>query len=116
MDEIIALAEQLGGKIAATEPFTALRAAQKAIDADDDAKALLRQLEEKAREMAELEARQKPIEPALKHALQDAREKVHAHPILQELARAEADYMALMNRVNSALHGALHKDDPAPTS
>lgn len=111
MDDVTELAKQLGRKIGETDRFKKLRAAQQKLNADEAAKELLGKLESQARKIAEAEQAQKPVEPEDKRKLAELREQVHQHEILQELARVEADYMELMQRVNNALHESLAADD-----
>ena len=107
MDEILDLASNLGGLISQHERFKKLRAAEDAVNADEETHNLVRALDEQRAKIAELEASQKPIEPEDKRELQRRTEAVHASPKLQELARAQADYMELMNRVNEAIREKL---------
>jgi exonuclease V gamma subunit len=41
----------------------------------------------------------------------ELRNQAHANPLLQELARAEADYMELMNKVNRAMLQELYPSE-----
>ena len=107
MDEIVNLASNLGGLISQHERFKKLRATEDAVNADEETRDLVRALDEQRAKIAELEAKQQPVEPEDKHELRRCTEAVHANPKLQDLARAQADYMELMNRVNQAIREKL---------
>ncbi len=108
LERVQELAKQLGREIRQHERFTRLVSAETALRSNDEAKALYGALEEQSRKIAELQAANRPIEVEDKHKLQELREKAHTNPLLQELARAEADYMELMTRVNQAMHEELY--------
>jgi len=113
VQEIMSLAADLGKRIAAHERFLKLRAAETTVDADEDTRQLVRRMEEQRAKIAELEARQQPVEPAEKRKLQEMADAVHSNAKLQELARAQADYMELMERVNGAIRKALEAPEDA---
>jgi len=113
MENILSLATELGQRIARHERYVQLRAAEDAADADQETKDLLAAFEAQRKKMADLEAKQQPIEPNDKHELQRLDNAVHASQSLQRLAKAQADYMELMNRVNAAIRKEL---DGSPQS
>jgi len=110
MDAILKMASELGGLIAKHERYTTLRQVEDAAAKDATTAGLLKRYEEKRQEMAEAEAANKPIGPEQKHALQELTDQVHANERLQTLAKAQADYMELMNRVNAAIRRALDSE------
>ena len=109
MDQnIVELARRLGERIRESERFKAFNAAEEAADQDEEARELRRQLEEQSLKIARLETERQPVEPEDKRALQNLRARAHANARLQELARAQADYMQLMKQVNDALYEVLN--------
>ena len=110
MDDILKMASDLGELIAKHQRYTTLRQAEDAAAGDSETADMLKRYEEKRREMAEAEAANNPIEPEQKRALQEMTERGHANERLQALAKAQADYMELMNRVNAAIRRALDSD------
>ena len=110
MDEVIAAAEKLGRLLSESERYRALRQAEDAVRADPVAGKLVEQIEAQRRKIAGLEAAMKPVEPADKHELQRLLSEAHSNATLQSLARRQADYMEMMQRVNAAVQGSLeHK-------
>jgi len=107
MEEIVRLARELGRNIARHERFLSLREAEKAVEEDGETRELLRRAQEQREKVARLEAEGKPVEPEDKRALQRLNEAVRDNAKLQHLARAQADYMELMNRVNAAIRAEL---------
>jgi len=112
MDDLLRLAAQLGRTIAAHERFQTLRRAEDAVAADAATRALLLQRETQMRKIARLEKEQKPVEPEDKHEMLRLNEAVHDNAALQTLARAQADYVEMMRRINDAIQGELAP--PAP--
>ena len=104
MKDIIETAEKLGKQIAASDRFKALQAGRKEVEADGALQAEMKALNEVSDRIARLEKEVKPVEPDDKRRLRELQEKVTGHPRLQELARAEADFAQLMNRVNRGIH------------
>ena len=116
MDGVTQLASKLGKLIAKEERYERLREAENAIQADPELRKTLDTFERQRERIAQLEAEQKPIEPEEKRELQQLTETVHANPKLQELARAQADYMEMMNSVNTAIRSEMDAtpDEPSP--
>jgi cell fate (sporulation/competence/biofilm development) regulator YlbF (YheA/YmcA/DUF963 family) len=111
MERVIVLAERLGQAIAETERFVRLREAEKAVRASAEARKALDDCEAYQRVLARKEAERRPIEPEEKHRLADLEATVHGNATLQDLARAQADYMEMMNRVNQAIRARLDVDE-----
>ncbi len=107
MDDIIALASQLGDLVARHERRRRLQSAESAVQEDAEARGLLERMEDQRLKIATLEAQTKPVEPQDKRELQHLVEAVHSNSTLQELARARADYAEMMNKVNSAIRAKL---------
>ena len=114
MDETLKQASELGKLIAKHPRYQRLREVEDTADKDADTKELLRKFEEKRQEIAELEATNAPIEAEQKHEMQDLTTRVHSSPLLQDLAKAQADYMELMNKVNGAIRRELGGGNPDP--
>lgn len=111
MDEIIRRAELLGELLRRDERFRELRAAEAAVEADEDAKKLLTDLNEMSVKIAEKERNMQPIEVDEKHALAKCRDEVAACAPLKRLSKAQADFAELMNAVNSRIRKKLGGDD-----
>ena len=107
MKDIIELAETLGKAIAASDRFQAVATARKQADADETLQADMQALNELSQKIARLEKETQPVEPEDKRRLRELQENVTGHPRLQELARVEADFAELMNRVNRAIRSQL---------
>ena len=107
MDDILRLASDLGERIANHERFQKLRTAESAVQADKVAQDLVTSADEQRRKVAELEASQQPVEPEDKHELIRLEEAIRGNENLQGLARAQADFMELMNKVNRAIREKL---------
>jgi len=109
MKGIIEMAEKLGQQITASERFKATEAARNDVESDEPLQADMKALNELSNKIARLEKEVKPVEPDDKRRLRELQEKVTGHPKLQALARAEADFAELMNRVNRAIHAQFTK-------
>lgn len=104
MKEILERAKELGEAIAASERLEAVRTIRKEADSDEALQADMKALNELSERIAKLEKEVKPVEPQDKHKLRELQQKVTGSPALQKLARAEADFAELMNRVNRTIH------------
>ena len=109
MDEILKAAQNLGDRIAESDRFMALRRAGEAAEDDDAAKDLLKKADAQSEKIAELERSLKPVEPADKEEMQRLTDALHGNEKLGALARAQADYLELMNKVNDAIRGRLER-------
>ncbi len=107
MEKALAAAAELGRQIAQDEAFQRLRAAESAVQGDAASQKILEDFERQRRKIEALEGARKPVEPEDKHEMIRLSDAVHGAPKLQELVRAQADYMELMNRVNKAIQQAL---------
>jgi cell fate (sporulation/competence/biofilm development) regulator YlbF (YheA/YmcA/DUF963 family) len=107
VEAILELAQKLGEAISHDSRFSALREAQKKIEADAEARKLLADFQEQSRKLMELERRMAPIEPEDKRRLRDLHEKVAAHPLIKQLTKARMEYVDLMAHVNRAISSGL---------
>ncbi len=107
MEQILKLANDLGKQIAGSERFKALRQAELTVRNDAETHELLEAAERQGKLIAEKESAQKPIEPDDKHEMERLNEALSANENLQILARAQADYLQLMKRVDEAIREQL---------
>lgn len=107
MDAVRDAAVSLGRLIASSDAFVRLRAAESAVRADQATGDLIEALEGQRRKIAELEEQRKPVEVSDKHEMKRLNEQAQGNELLQDLLRAQADYVAMMNRVNGAIREAM---------
>ena len=110
MADIMVLAERLGKELAADQRTELLQAAQKAVQDDKDARALLEEYQNQALKLAQLEHDGGTIEVADKHALAAAQEKISLNPKLTELTRRQMDFVDMMRQVKQAIDNQLKID------
>ena len=113
MEDIIADAKSLGKKIAEHPRMTAFTAAARAVAENQEAQGLLKKLQDQGEKMRALEQGGKPIEVADKHALADYEAQVAGNDLLKKMMKHQADYVEMMQRINSAIDEATldaHKD------
>ncbi len=106
MQEIIAAAEQLGKLIGQHARTRAFLDAARAVAGDGDAQKLLREYQEHADRVRQLEASGRPIEPDDKRRMATLQENVASNDKLKAMLRAQADYLDMMNRVYQAIEPA----------
>ncbi len=106
MKDILEMAAELGKLIAASDRMKALNTARTNADGDAGLRTDMEELASLSQKLAALEKGAKPIEPEQKRQLRDLQEKVTRHPKMRELARAEADFAEMLNRVNAALRAS----------
>lgn len=107
MDELLKAATELGKLIAAQEAFHSLRKAEDEVRSDPETRKLLDQFEQQRVKIEQLETAKKPVEVTDKHEMKRLSDAVHSNEKLHNLVRAQADYMALMNRVNQTIREAI---------
>jgi cell fate (sporulation/competence/biofilm development) regulator YlbF (YheA/YmcA/DUF963 family) len=107
MEKALAAAVELGRQIAQEEAFRRLRAAESAVKGDPAAQKTLEEFERQRRKIESLESARRPVEPEDKREMIRLSDAAHGDPKLQELVRAQADYMELMNRVNQTIQETL---------
>ncbi len=110
MKDILTKAEELGKAIAESERFKAVQADRNEVEADKTLQADLDALEKLSQKTAQLEKEVKPVEPEDKRRLRELQQKVAGDQNLQKLARAEADFAELMNRVNKTVRGQFFQE------
>ncbi|MCG8408328.1 MAG: YlbF family regulator [Phycisphaerales bacterium] len=106
MEEIISEAKALGQKIAEHPRMKEFMAATRAVEQDSNAQAILRKYQEQVQKIRELEQTGKPIEVTDKQALADCEAEVAGNDLLKEMIRTQADYVELMQQINSAIDEA----------
>ena len=107
MTDMIESAQQLGKAIAESDRFRAVADLRTKIDTDETLQAEMKALNELGAKIAKLEKEVQPVEPEDKRRLQELQQNVTGNALLQDLARVEADFAELMNRVNTAIHSQL---------
>ena len=103
MDEILELARRLGKLIAAHPRGSAFRQSQETLAKDEEAQKLLIGYNEQIQRIQALEAQQKPVEPEDKRKLADAQQNMATNACVSDYAKAQADYVEIMQRVSAAI-------------
>jgi cell fate (sporulation/competence/biofilm development) regulator YlbF (YheA/YmcA/DUF963 family) len=106
MDTILELAQKLGDAIRNDTRYARLKEAEKKVEADAEAGKLLQDFQAQTEKIMALERKAAPVEPEDKRRMRDLHEKVAAHPLIKEMAKARVEYADLMARVNKALFGS----------
>jgi cell fate (sporulation/competence/biofilm development) regulator YlbF (YheA/YmcA/DUF963 family) len=112
VEEILGQARRLGKLIAQHSRTRAMQQASAALRADADARSLLDEHHRQAEHIRRLESEGRPIEVADKHKLADLEIKVAANPLIMKLMKAQADYVELMQAVNSAIGSQMGPETP----
>jgi len=107
VEEILVAAAALGRKIARYDAFQRLRPAEDAVRSDPALKKLLEDFDRQRRKIEDLESARLPVEPEDKREMIRLSDAVHDSPKLQELVRAQADFLGLMSKVNKAIQQEL---------
>jgi cell fate (sporulation/competence/biofilm development) regulator YlbF (YheA/YmcA/DUF963 family) len=102
--------EELGKLIADSDIFKAFSTAHEKLKADQAAKDLLESHQAVFEKVRMLEMEGKPLETEDKHALREAQDQLHANEVLQEYAKTQADFQALMNGVTRGIHSQIVLD------
>ena len=103
MKEVLEHAEQLADALSRSERYRNLREAEKSVEENTEAKALLEEYNRVTMVLLEKQQALKPIEPEEKRSLAAIKEKVAVDPVLTRLNKAQADYSEMMNKVNHIL-------------
>jgi cell fate (sporulation/competence/biofilm development) regulator YlbF (YheA/YmcA/DUF963 family) len=114
IDDLLAKARTLGQALAAEPCVQDYYAAQRAARQDQAAQKLLQDYQTHATHLRQLEREQKPVEVADKQRLRDFEQQMAGNESLKRLMRSQADYVDLMNRVNSEMDAplaALHEPE-----
>lgn len=101
-------ADAVGKKIAETKIFKTFKEIHEKLKKDEEAKKILDHHQKTVMKVMDLEKEGKPVEVADKHELRDAQDKLHQNVLLQEYAKAQADFQEIMNRVTQAIHQHIH--------
>jgi cell fate (sporulation/competence/biofilm development) regulator YlbF (YheA/YmcA/DUF963 family) len=118
MDAILEQARKLAELLAADPRFQALRRLETEVLKDPDKRRLLEDYEKSRLGLEHKQRNFQPISVEEKRAHADVTQKVHAVPVLLDLARAQADYAAMMDDVNRTIHALLraeHEGGAAPS-
>ena len=107
MEQLIEMASSLGRRIAAHERTTLLKQAQKAVNEDAEAGGLIKQYQQQAEKIGQLEQEQKPVEVDDKHKLSEIEQKISANEKLKELTRRQVDFVEMMHKVKQTLDNEL---------
>ena len=105
MNDLVALASELGRKIASHPIGLALVAARRTVTSDAEAQTLMKTHSEVLERIQSLRQQQKPIEPEDKRRLAECEASMASHPAFKALLRAQADYVDLMNQIHRAIEG-----------
>ena len=107
MQEILAKARDLGQTILASSVFKKLRDLEGSVLKDPEATRVIKEFEEAMTALQAKQERSEPISPEEKRQVQTLQEQVATNQDIQGLARAQAEYRALMEAVNEAIHKTL---------
>lgn len=107
IDELLEKAHELGQAIAQHERVQTYFTAQQAVRDDPDAQRLLRNYGAHMQHLQQLEVQQQPIEAADRRKAADFETQIAGNDCIKAFMRAQADYVELMNRVNSAISAPL---------
>ena len=103
MDQIIELAQRLGKAIAQSPQARSLVAVRDELAAQPQVEQLLKDYQQQADKITQLENEQKPIEVEDKHKLDELHGKLISNDLFKKLTAAQVDYVDLMRKVNGAL-------------
>ena len=112
MYDIIQQARELGRKIGAHERTQAFIKAAKAVAADREAQKLLNDFQEQIDKLRQKEASGQPVEPNDKRRAMELEMAVAGNDKLKDMMRTQANYIELMQTVQSAIDEA-SQEDPA---
>jgi cell fate (sporulation/competence/biofilm development) regulator YlbF (YheA/YmcA/DUF963 family) len=107
MQDIIALARQLGQKIAQDPRTAEFKKAQQELKDNPQADALLKTYQEQAEKLQKLQQENKPIEVADKHKLRDAEIALGGNPAMQQFLRCQIEFLELMRKVKESIDSEL---------
>ncbi len=116
MDKVVAEAGKLGKLIAETAASRSFLKSRQELQEDKEALEVLESYQKQLQKIAELESSGKPVEPEDKHKLTDAQQKVASNETLKVWMKAQADFSALMGRVNKAISEPFQDAPPAEGS
>ncbi len=114
MKDVLELADKLGQALARTERFQALAEVNSKLRDDAELRKLHEQYVEQEKKIQQLLSQGKPVEVEDKKTLSDLQDKLRSSPLMQQLARAEADYTEMMSRVSRAINNPMDEQLGAP--
>lgn len=103
IEELVKKASELGKALAAHPAVQAHFAAQRAVRQNKETQKLLQDYHAQLDRIRQLEDEQKPVEVSDKHLLKEYEGRMAGNEALKTLMRTQADYMAVMTRVNQAM-------------
>lgn len=106
-DLLIKLARELGRKMAEHERAQLLWKAQRAVNEDTEAIALLEDYQKQAEKIQKLENENKPIEVEDKHKLREIEENISLNDKLRELTRRQVDFVEMTRKVKQTIDAEL---------
>jgi cell fate (sporulation/competence/biofilm development) regulator YlbF (YheA/YmcA/DUF963 family) len=107
MDQVIELARRLGEHLSKHDRTLQLKAAQEAVDGDNEAGEMVKSYQQQMQRITELEKAQKPIEVTDKQKLRELEEKIAINPVLSNLTRRQVDFVEMMRKVKEAIDSEL---------
>jgi cell fate (sporulation/competence/biofilm development) regulator YlbF (YheA/YmcA/DUF963 family) len=107
IQELLSKASALGEALAANPTVSAHYRAQNSVRSDPAAQKLLQEYQTQVERIHELERNKRPVEVADKHKLADLERQLVGNETLKNLMRTQADYAAVMARVNKAMEAPL---------
>ncbi|MCK4628050.1 MAG: YlbF family regulator [Sedimentisphaerales bacterium] len=107
MEQLIEMASNLGLRIAAHERTILLKEAQKAVNEDAEAGGLIKQYQQQAVKIGQLEQEQKPVEVADKQKLREIEQKISTNEKLKELTHRQVNFVEMMHKVKQTLDDKL---------
>ncbi len=107
MNDLIKLARELGRKMAEHERAQLLWKAQRAVNEDTEAIALLEDYQKQAEKIQKLENENKPIEVEDKHKLREIEENISLNDKLRELTRRQVDFVEMTRKVKQTIDAEL---------
>jgi len=110
MEQLIEMAKRLGRQIATHERTVMLKKAQKEVDQDPQAEKLVREYQEQAGKIQQLELEQKPIEVEDKRKLKDIELKIAENDHLKEMTLCQMNFVEMMRKVKQAIDEQLELD------
>jgi cell fate (sporulation/competence/biofilm development) regulator YlbF (YheA/YmcA/DUF963 family) len=107
MEPILEQATKLAEMLATDPRFLKLRQLENDVLKDVEKRRLLEDYEKSRLTLEHKQLNLHPISPEEKKAHAEVTKRIHAVPVLLELARAQADYAQMMDLVNRTIHSRL---------
>ena len=106
MHSVFEKASALGEAIQQSEEFRAMRAAENAVTQDEQAAAVMGEFLSRKGQVEDILSSEEPDHAALaehSQAMETLQETLQAMPLVQTMARARADFAAMMQQMNQVL-------------